>query len=240
MKLKVYIVDDDPLIVEWLSGYIKATPELELIGSATNEELALQEILNRKIVADIVFVDIMMPNINGTDFAAQIKHLAHVVLITADKSKAVNAYEENMFDFLVKPITRKRFDLLVAKLLDWFDNNHLISREHKSLYIQSIKKGNYLHVPTNNILFVEAASNYVTIYLKRGEPVKTNQSLYQMEQMLPASCFRRVHKTFIINIDYVIAVESNTILMKKDYRVPIGPTYMDAFKKEIIARKGLK
>ncbi|MCJ8208099.1 LytTR family DNA-binding domain-containing protein [Mucilaginibacter sp. RS28] len=240
MKLRCYVVDDDPVIVEWIAAYIKATPELEFIGSDTKEERALQRILSGAIDADIVFLDIMMPNINGLEFASQIKDLAHVVLVTADKSKAVRAYEDNMFDYLVKPVTRKRFDLLVTKLLDWFNNQSLISKGHTTLYLQSAKKGNYIHVHTNNILFVEGASNYVTLYMRRGEPIRTNHSLYQMEELLPANCFRRVHKRFIINTDYVVGIKNGTIVMRGGFLVLIGPTYMDGFMKEVIARKGLK
>lgn len=211
------IVEDEPVSQELLVRYISDVRELQLAATCSNA-LEAGEIL-RKQPVDLLFLDINMPKVSGTAFYSSLLNPPPVIFTTAYPEFAVNGFDLNAVDYLVKPFGFDRFSKAVNKFLQ------LKKPDSPSYIIVQVDKKTH-KVKLADILFIEAMGDYVRIIGKEQHIV--HQTLQRISEQLPASAFRRIHKSFIIAIDHLQFVEGNMAVVQGQ-RIPIGQTYRSEF-----------
>ena len=229
MILKCAIVDDEPLAVELLVSYVKKIPFLQLCGKFSNAVDAMKGISETPI--DLLFLDIQMPEINGMELSRMLPEETRVVFTTAFDQYALDSYRLNALDYLLKPISFSEFLEASNKALRWFSlqrpGNNQADEEVKSIFVKSEYK--LLQINLDNILYIEGLKDYVKIYTTDSpHPILSLMNMKAMEQMLPASRFMRVHRSFIVAKDKLREVDRNRIVFGSVY-IPVGDSYKQAF-----------
>lgn len=229
-----YVVDDEAHNITLLSNYIQRTPGLELVGTAEDPLVALHAITSEEVAPDIVFADVDMPQLTGVDLAGMINTHTEVVFATAYPDYALQAFEKNAIDYLVKPISYERFLQSVSKVRARISAKGKTAHEKEAAYIfvKSEVKGKIIRVDFNEIDFVEALQNYVRIHTGNG-PVTTYLTMKEIGESLPENKFLRVHKSFIVNSDKIRAVEGNQIILDTKQTIALGASYRAVFLKAI-------
>ena len=233
-----YIVDDEAHAIEVLERYIAQTPGVELVGSTENPLLALEAISQGKVEPEIVFADVDMPQLSGVDLADLIAPHARVVFTTAYPNFAVDAFDKNAVDYLLKPITYERFLKSLNKIRERRPASPACAKpleEACYFFVKSEVKGKLERVDLADILYVEALHNYVRIHLTHKKII-TYLTMKELEAQLPAASFSRVHKSFIVHNNKVKAVEGNQVLLENDTKIALGATHRDSFLANINAR----
>jgi DNA-binding LytR/AlgR family response regulator len=237
MKIRCLIVDDEPLAQRVLEKYIADVPYLELAGKCGNAMEAM-EVLHHK-QTDLVFLDINMPKLSGIDFLKTQKNAPLIVITTAYPEYALEGYELNVLDYLLKPIPFDRFLKAVEKA-----EESLLSRQLRAsqpaqasrdedpfIFIKSSKKT--FKVNLNNILYIEALGDYVKVFTT-DKMIVTYQSLKNIETLLPPKSFPRIHKSYIVSLAKVELIEGNQVKIR-DRMIPIGTNYKAEFEKLIVS-----
>ncbi len=229
MILKCAIVDDEPLAVELLVSYVKKIPFLQLCGKFSNAVDAMKGISETPV--DLLFLDIQMPEINGMELSRMLPEETRVVFTTAFDQYALDSYRLNALDYLLKPISFSEFLEASNKALRWFSlqrpGNNQADEEVKSIFVKSEYK--LLQINLDNILYIEGLKDYVKIYTTDSpHPILSLMNMKAMEQMLPASRFMRVHRSFIVAKDKIREVDRNRIVFGSVY-IPVGDSYKQAF-----------
>ena len=244
MILKCIAVDDEPLALDIIEDYISKVPFLELVKRTENAIEALQLVQAGGI--DLVFLDIQMPDLTGIQFLKIASGKSNYILTTAYSQYALESYDLNVSDYLLKPIAFDRFYKAVEKVLHQLQKQEpvvavaapepvvqapvapaapvqdfiFVKTEHK---IQKIQ--------LDDILYIEGLKDYISIFTKT-ERVITLQNMKKMEETLPKGDFIRVHKSYIIALDKIESIERSRISIAKKV-IPIGDTYRDVFFKLI-------
>jgi DNA-binding LytR/AlgR family response regulator len=236
--LKCMVTDDEPLAVELIANHISQVPFLKLTCSFTNPLQALAS-LNTDPV-DLIFLDIDMPQLTGVQFMHLLKNRAQVIVTSAYEEYAIAGFDNNVIDYLLKPISFERFYKAVEKAYNLTNPGHRLhpSQEpHPATggYIYVKVETKMVRVDLDDILYIEGLKNYVSIQTKTGRIV-TLQLMKQLEEVLPASRFFRVHKSYIVGLDKINSIERQEITIK-DRIIPIGITYQDQFFKLLEKKK---
>lgn len=227
MKTRCLIVDDEPLARELIRGYVEKLENFEIIAECSDAMKALN-VLRSKTV-DLIFMDIQMPQITGIEFLKTLKHAPKVIITTAYREYALDGFELDVVDYLLKPITFERFLKSVNKFYQMNqDDVQLVASqngekttEETFIYVKENKK--VIKIYLSEIKYIEGLSEYVQIYTdKRKVIVKT--SLTQMEEKLPGEQFLRIHKSFIVSVGKIEAFTANTIEVQGK-ELPIGRSY---------------
>jgi DNA-binding LytR/AlgR family response regulator len=183
---------------------------------------------------DLIFLDIQMPEFSGLQFMQSLNHKCKVIFTSAYPDYAIQEYEFDVLDYLLKPVSFERFVKAATKALT---NNHslsqevagpeslAVSREEKVLFVKTDYK--IVKVVLSDILYIEGLKEYIAIHTLQGKVI-TLQTLKKMEDILPALQFTRVHKSFIVAVDKIDSIERNRIFIKNDI-IPIGDTYKESF-----------
>lgn len=232
MIIKCAIVDDEPLAVELLASYVNKIPFLELCGKYTNATDALHGI--GEIPVDLLFLDIQMPELNGLELSKMIPENTRIVFTTAFDRYAVDGFRVNALDYLLKPISYADFMEACNKALQWFqlvqqqDEPTAAEKEEiKSIFVKSEYK--LLQINLDDIRYIEGLKDYVKIYTEQSpHPILSLMNMKAIEQMLPASRFIRVHRSFIVQKSKIREIERNRIVFGDVY-IPIGDSYKQAF-----------
>ncbi|HEV7332324.1 MAG TPA: LytTR family DNA-binding domain-containing protein [Flavisolibacter sp.] len=238
-KLTCYIIDDEPLAQEILEAYIAKVPFLEQKGVFSSPLEAAGSL--EKDSPGLLFLDINMPDLDGLSFIPMLKTKPAIILTTAYDQYALKAFELEVKDYLVKPISFERFYKGVLRLyqeqsLRVEPSKEAPKREQKSVpeYI-FLKVGHRIQkVATGDILFVEGMKDYLRIHT-REEKIMTLLSFAKLEELLPSQDFARVHRSFLVAIDKIDHIEKNRIWIAEQI-IPISDTYAEAFYKML---KGL-
>ncbi|WP_273565845.1 LytR/AlgR family response regulator transcription factor [Maribacter halichondriae] len=235
MKLKCLIVDDEPIAQNIVKGFISDTPNLEVFGVCDNAMEALR-ILNENAI-DILFLDIEMPKITGLGFLKTLTNPPPTILTTAYREFALEGYELNVVDYLLKPFSFERFLRAVNKVGSNFNkkpsiNNNLLS-DRPFVYFAVDRKN--VKVYYDEIKYIEGLNNYVKIYFN-DEFLVVYHTLIELEKKLPEKQFVRIHKSHIISLSKIKAYGSDYVEIA-DKQLSIGNTYKDAFF-DILKRKG--
>ena len=221
-------IDDEPLALELIAGYIRKTPFLEWKGSFDNP-LSAAEFLQHEPV-DLIFLDVMMPDQSGTDFARKLPAEVKVIFTTASDRFAVEGFRLDAVDYLLKPFSYEEFLKAANKALKIRELEKKavnISADQQFLFIKSEYK--IRRIRFGDILYVEGLKDYVRIYLKHEpKPVLSLSTLKALESRLPAATFMRVHRSFIVNLQHVDLVERSQIIFGKA-AIPVSEGYKDAF-----------
>ncbi len=229
MILTCVIIDDEPLARECITNYVAEVDFLKLVGVGNNP-LDLVQLLEEHS-PDLIFLDIQMPVMNGIDFLKTVQQLPMVIITTAYPSYALEGFQLDVIDYLVKPIVFSRFFLAISKAKDY---HQLLARsvaphpEHAAscpdyFFIKCGHK--FERIYFNDILYIEALQNYVTFFTLKGKYI-TLLALKNVEQNLNGQSFIRVHKSYIVSIPKIEAIENNEIVMQS-FRIPISRHYRD-------------
>ena len=239
MTLKCVAIDDEPLARECIANYVREIDFLELTGTGSNP-VDLTKLLDEKKV-DLVFLDIQMPVINGIEFLKMTANPPMVIITTAYPSYALEGFQLDVLDYLVKPITFNRFFKAVSKAKDY---QHLLEKSVSADVVKNSTDEEYFFIKCdykferiyfNDILYIEAMQNYVTIYTTKGKYI-TLLYLKNVEQNLDKKSFIRVHKSYVVSISKIESIENNEIVMQS-YRIPISRNYRDEVIERVVNNK---
>ncbi len=232
MKLNCAVIDDEYLARQYIIDYIKKLPFLNLIGDYNSPILVIEEIKHHKI--DILFLDIQMPDISGLDFLKSLSPQPYIILTTAYKEYALDGYEHNVVDYLLKPFSFERFLKAVNKVVEKtqnesrkpvtdhphnvnekprIENTYMIIRADRKLY-----KINY-----DDLIYMEGQKAYVTFHTKERK-ITALITLRELEDTLPADLFIRIHKSFIVSVRHIDSLEGN-LLEIHGKKLSVGSSY---------------
>ncbi|MCK9255168.1 MAG: LytTR family DNA-binding domain-containing protein [Bacteroidales bacterium] len=225
--MKCIIVDDEPLAREGMRMNIGELSNLTLVGEFENAAAA-NEFLEKNQV-DIMFLDIEMPGLSGLEFLRSLSNAPMVILTTAYPQYAVEAYELDVVDYLVKPIKLERFIKAVAKaeeFLSLAENTAVFEAiEDEFIFIKSERK--YVKIRFDELLFVEGLKDYVIVHATHGKYM-TAMNVKTIHNKLPEDIFFRVSKSFVINVNHIDDIDGNYVNIR-EYKIPIGRSYRDVF-----------
>jgi len=236
--IRCIIVDDKPLAIDILADYVSKVPFLQLTFSTTNPLEALNHVMLGN--TDLVFLDIQMPELTGLQFIKITQGKCKVIFTTAYSEYAIEGFDNDAIDYLLKPISFERFYQSVKKAqmsiqaavvhYNSVENEiQLIEKEATYFFVKTEYK--LVKVTIAEILYIEGMQNYITIHTLHDK-IMYLQSLKRIEDQLPASQFLRVHKSYIIAIAKINSIERNRITIGKEI-IPVGDVYRDALFKAI-------
>ena len=225
------IVDDEPIARRGIENLASKIPSLQILGSFENAEAA--GVFMKTSQVDLVFLDIRMPGINGIEFAKTISANTLVIFTTAFAEFALDSYEVDAVDYLVKPIKPERFEKAVEKAVSYHtmllsgedEKNSITQVEKDYIFVKSDRR--FFRVNFGEILFVEALKDYVVIQLA-GRRLITHMNLKNFHLLLPQSIFLRVNRSYIINREQIDSFSNNDILIG-EYEIEISNFYRDSF-----------
>ncbi len=225
-----YIIDDEEHAIDTLVGYVDRYPGLNLVGSNINPLKAIDEIINSETNIDIVFLDVDMPQLSGLDVADNIASHAAIIFTTAFPNYAVQAFEKNGSDFLLKPISFERFTKSVTKVQNLVKSQKAVEhpQEEEYFFINPGTKGKVVQLRYSDIQYIEGLKNYVMIYTADNKYI-TYLSIQEIEKSIPLTRFVRIHKSFIVNIDKIKYIDSNQVFIGQNLQLPIGRLFKDHF-----------
>ncbi len=233
MKIKCIIIDDEPLAAEVLENYLKEFSNIEHMGSYTNPLEALEIIESGEVEA--VFIDINMPKMNGLEFIRSIDAKPSFIITTAYREYAVESYDLDVLDYLVKPIPFNRFLKSINKLSLKFNADKSAETAHdaseKSFIFLKVDK-KLVRIKYNDIYFIESLKDYIKVFTSEGDFL-AHKSLTSITEELPQNKFLRIHRSFTVSLDKIEALEGNSVLIKGK-RIPIGRKYVNHAKDVIL------
>ncbi|MCF0180063.1 MAG: response regulator transcription factor [Bacteroidales bacterium] len=252
MKYNTLIVDDEFLARKLLSGYVDKIDDLNLVGTAANAFEAFKLVKENHV--DILLLDIHMPDLNGLDFAKACVKVPAIIFITAYSEHALESFEADAVDYLLKPVAFPRFqkaiDKAKAKIDGIFKAKNIVATDEKTESNaekdsenkneedeEILRPHNYLLVKADyrqykikyaDLLYIEGQHEYVSFYLRDGKRITALYSLKNLEQELPADLFIRIHKSYIVSIDNISESSMSNVVVA-DRKLPIGGSYRDNF-----------
>lgn len=237
MNISCLIVDDEPLARNLMTAYVKKVTYLELIKSCSSPLEAMEVLRNQPV--DLLFLDVQMPEITGINFLKSLQKKPYVVLTTAYSEYALEGYELDVTDYLLKPITFERFLKAVDKVSQRISSggsNQPIEKvgsdkpdEPDHIFVKDGTK--LVRIRWDDILYVEGLKDYVTIHT-HDQKVISLQRLKTLEELLPGEKFIRVHNSFIISLNAIHSVHKDKVQIG-EVMIPIGDTYRKAFREKI-------
>lgn len=226
MKLRCLLIDDEPPALKVLARYISSIDGLEIAGQCSNAIEALGVLRHKQV--DVIFLDIKMPRILGTEFLKNLSHPPKVIFVTAYREYAVDGFELDAVDYLVKPVSFERFFKAITKL------NRLVGKETSDVETSSAPSSAafvYLKVDKdmkkviiNDIAYIESWKDYVMVYLNDGKHFLVKQSITAMENLLSEHKFLRVHRSYMVSLDKVSGYNGLSVQLG-DQEIPIGRLY---------------
>ncbi len=224
------IVDDEPLAVKLLESYVAKTPELQLVGSYTDSVEAMTAI--KSLAVDLLFLDIQMPDINGMELARLIPEKTRVIFTTAFKEYAFESYEVSALDFLLKPIRYNKFIAAVEKAQRWFSRETepvatTAPAGRDNIFIRV--DGELRQLNMSDIMYVSGMKDYVVFYLDDGSKLITHITMKAVEDMLPASDFLRIHRSYIVALKKIRSVDRNNCVYIGKEIIHVTDSYRPPF-----------
>lgn len=231
--INVIIVDDEPLAQDVLETYIEKLPELNLVEKCGNALEANEALKNHKI--DLMFLDIQMPQLTGIDFLKTLSHPPLVIFTTAYPNYAIEGFELNALDYLLKPISLERFMKAVNKAMEQLELQGRggsgaageDEEEPDFIFVKADKK--LVKINYADIIYIEGLKDYVIIRMDNSRVI-TLQTMKSLEEKLPQNIFKRIHRSYIVNVDKIEAVVGNMVeVVEKNQakHLPIGKNYRD-------------
>lgn len=238
MKISCLIVDDEPLAIKVLENHISKIDFLEICGICRSALEALKFLQSTPV--DLIFLDIQMPNLTGLDFVKTLSHPPKVIFTTAYRDYAVESYELNALDYLVKPVSFERFFKAIHKVLELMPTDKKITPERTDtipsesfIYLKSDKK--VFKVILKNILYIESLTDYIIVHTTDQGKISSYQNISHLEEILPKDKFLRIHRSFLISLDHLVSFSASCVFIA-DVELPIGRTH----KEEVLQRLNLQ
>jgi DNA-binding LytR/AlgR family response regulator len=234
-KIKCLLVDDEPPALKILERYVSSVEQLQFVGSCRNAFKAMEYLQQEKI--DLMFLDIKMPKLSGLSFLKTLPKPPKVIFTTAYKEFAVDAFDLDARDYLLKPFSFERFYKAVNKLVlldNEIPNHELVSDNSTFLYFRTERK--MVKVFLSEILYVESLKDYVKIHRESAPALIVKQTISNLETILPGNNFKRIHRSYIISLQKVTAFTSKDVEIGK-IELPIGRTFGHQFNRAIPVKK---
>lgn len=241
-KINCLIVDDEELARNLVENYISRLPHLNIVGKCTTPLEAMQVLQEKEV--DLMFLDIQMPDLTGVEFLKTLSHKPLVIFTTAYKEYAMEGYELDVVDYLLKPFRFERFLNAINKAGKLLKLNHKETHHPSPLPspIEQVeeKQKDYILVKSDfkvfrifykDILYIESMKEYVAYHTPDGRTLSLG-SLKKLEQVLPSELFMRIHKSYIANISCITALEGNMVHLGKK-KLPIGASYKEQVLKRV-------
>lgn len=221
--IKAIAIDDEPLALTIIEHLCKTVSNLSLVQTFTDQDEAIDYLLKHSI--DILFLDIQMPQKNGIDFykSLPIEKKPAVIFTTAYQEYAIDGFEVNAIDYLLKPIDQNRFEKAIEKALWWFQKENVNPLEN-SITIRADYKNN--NIILEDIQYIEGLDDYVQIYLENKPKLVARMSMKNMIELLPSDYFIRIHRSYIVPIKKIETFDSKQISIQNKI-FPIGDTYKE-------------
>jgi DNA-binding LytR/AlgR family response regulator len=220
------IVDDDQITCKILEGYVAKSSSLSLIGTFS-DSIAARNIFTERNDIDLVFLDIQMPEMDGFDFITSLDYPPNIIIVSSAEKYAVKAFDFNVVDYLLKPITYGRFCKAIDKTIRYFSHKEIANTGDEEIFI---KKGSSLvKLKLRDIVFIEALENYVTLNTS-DDRFTIHFTMKAIENQMPSGVFIRVHRSFIINKSMIQAIKENSldlIVGKNVKSIPVGKSFRD-------------
>lgn len=221
-KLKCLVVDDEPIAIEGIADFIDKVEFLELVGKSYSAMEAASFIKDYDV--DMLFLDINMPYLSGLEFLETLKQPPLTIITTAYSEYAIEGYRLQVLDYLLKPIPFNRFYQAATKAYKIFEmerHSRLVTEENKA-EVMFIRQGDsFEKITSEEILYIEGMQNYAKLFFKNNSVRVIHQTLISLEELLPKSNFFRVHKSFIININFIESLQGNRVFIGKK-EIPVS------------------
>ena len=230
-KITCLIADDEPMALSLIESYVLKTPFLELKAKC-NSAIKAMEFLETDSDIDLFFLDIQMPDLTGLEFSRLLPAKSKVIFTTAFDQYAIEGYKVNSLDYLLKPFDYNEFLNAAQKARNHFETNSFQNNENQQNNKNSdfiFVKSEYRQIKINfsEILYIEGLKDYVKIYTSsHPRPILTLMSLKKLEEELPSEQFMRVHRSYIISLEKIEAIERNHVVIKDGF-ITIAPNYKD-------------
>lgn len=235
--MRCIIIDDEPLAIDVLTGYCDKIDFIELVGTFTNPLDAIPILKERKV--DLIFCDIELPQISGVDFIGSLENRPLFIFTTAYSQYAVEGFELNAVDYLVKPIPYHRFiksvsrakELMAKKeipaMSNVFSSHGEPTENQKFIFVRAEYES--VKIDLDDIQYIQGLKDYLKIYVvKTNKAILTLMSFKEMQDNLPSNQFHRVHKSYVVNVNFIKTIQRNRIVIN-DIRIPIGESYKSDF-----------
>lgn len=231
MKIKCIIIDDEPLAISVIENHLKNFDHVEIIETFNNPLKAYRVLEQEKI--DVIFLDINMPQMTGFAFIENLSYKPLIVITTAYREYAVKSFELNILDYLVKPIPFNRFLKTVNKIYQqvYVSNTSADASLQKEPHIFLKVNKKLIKINLNDILYIESLKDYIKVITTIGDYV-VHKSLSSITEELPQSNFMRIHRSYTISINKIVALEGNTVEIS-NRKIPIGRNYTKQAKERI-------
>ena len=228
MIISCYVVDDEASAIALLTDYVRRTPGLELVGTSLNPLNSIDE-LTSATAPDITFIDVDMRQLSGLELAGMINLYTTVVFTTAFPEYALQAFEKEAFDYLLKPINYERFAKCIQRAKR---KKKLAAQEHPIredfFNIKSEVKGRMVKIKFDEVIYIEGAVNYIQIHTTEGKHL-TYLTMKEIERHLPKPLFARIHRSFMINVNFVKVIERSQVRLDNGESLSMGDYYKDRF-----------
>ena len=226
------IVDDDKTTCKILEGYVAKSSSLNLIGTFS-DSIAARNIFTERKDIDLVFLDIVMPEMDGFDFITSLDYPPNIIIVSSAEEYAVKAFDFNVVDYLLKPVSYGRFCKAIDKTVRYFSRKEIVSTGDEEIFI---KKGSSLvKLKLKDIIFIEALENYVTLNTN-DDRFTIHFTMKAIEHQMPSGVFIRVHRSFIINKSMIQAIKENSldlIVGNTVKSIPVGKSFRDTLLNDI-------
>lgn len=245
MKLNCVVTDDEPIAREIIVAYIQKIPELELVAVCSDAIETISALRSNRV--DVLFIDIQMPEISGLDLVRSLSKLPLVIFTTAHPAFAVDSFELDVVDYLLKPISKERFLKAMNKIYSRHSANQVLQApfrdkpENESKFFFAKSDLGLVRVDYDSILYIEGLENYIKIICE-NKTVVTMSTMKALESSLPAANFMRIHRSYIVNMDKVESVRDFCFQIKA-HRLQVGKSYKKSvinLIKEKYSQKGIK
>ncbi|MBQ2209741.1 MAG: response regulator transcription factor [Prevotella sp.] len=224
MTINCAIIDDEPLAAGLLKSYAEKTPFLHLIGTYGSALEAMKEL--RDNPAQLLFLDIQMPELSGIEFAKILPPETKIIFTTAFQQYAIEGYKVSALDYLMKPISYDDFLKAANKAMDWFtmSQKQQTYAKDRFMYVKSDYK--LVRVALDEILYIEGLKDYVRFYLASGEKLMSLMNMKKLEEYLPKPEFMRTHRSYIVHMTKAQSIDRFRIVFGQEY-IPISDSYKD-------------
>ena len=234
MSIRCIAIDDEPLAVKKIAGYIQKVPFLELVAECRNAAEAMNIMDSTDV--QLLFIDINMPDISGMEFVKSLTNKPYVVFTTAYSEYAVEGFQVEAVDYLLKPITFSNFLKAANKVKNLIELSTIGQKESvkttaNHLFVKSDYK--LIRIELAEIKYIESQHEYIKIHLVNSNPVMTQLSLKSIEELLPPDRFMRVHRSYIVNLAKITVIERNRIVFDEKVYIPVSEQYKDKFQEYI-------
>lgn len=216
MSIRCLVIDDEPLALNIIAGYIQQTNSLRLIDITTDPNAGLKRVMAKEV--DLVFLDLEMPQLHGIDFLEKASSFCKFIVTTAYPEYALQGYEFSIADYLLKPISYEKFLKAVNKI------PATANTELPADFIFVKSEYRLVRIELTEIIYLEALRDYVAIHTSKGRKLLTLQSLGSFEKEFSPGRFLRIHKSYIVSTQFISSIERNKVVIG-DLTLPIGETY---------------